>query len=112
MVLLLTVHDFIYCYLLQLGMKRSSSDGTMSSSNGVKRQKSQPQVADPSWPLDKQHADAIINFLIRLACQVCDYYYSISLLSLMTNRLTMHKVPLYLVHLPPLGRHYQRDVYH
>ena len=54
-------------------MKRSVSDGTVSissSSEGMKRQRSQPQVADPSWPLDKQHADAIINFLIRLACQV------------------------------------------
>ena len=55
-------------------MKRSASDGTLStcstSSDGTKRQRTQPQVSDPSWPLDKQHADAIINFLIRLACQV------------------------------------------
>lgn len=61
-------------------MKRSASDGTVGPGNGVgmaggggpelKRQRSQAQVADPTWPLDKQHADSIINFLIRLACQV------------------------------------------
>ena len=60
-------------------MKRSASDGTVSSASvtasngsleGIKRQRSQQQVADPTWPLDKQHADSIINFLIRLACQV------------------------------------------
>lgn len=54
-------------------MKRSASDGTVSgngSMEALKRQRSQPQVADPTWPLDKQHADSIINFLIRLACQV------------------------------------------
>ncbi len=73
-------------------MKRSSSDGTLQgggSSNGVKRQKSQPQVADPSWPLDKQHADAIINFLVRLACQV----------SLQPCTCTVHcTLPLYYEH--------------
>lgn len=57
-------------------MKRSASDGTVGGGangggpEGIKRQRSQPQVADPTWPLDKQHADSIINFLIRLACQV------------------------------------------
>ncbi|XP_019851030.1 PREDICTED: transformation/transcription domain-associated protein [Amphimedon queenslandica] len=61
-----------------LGLKRSGSDGTAGSGNGggggaeLKRQRSQAQVADPTWPLDKQHADSIINFLIRLACQVND----------------------------------------
>ena len=49
-----------------LGMKRSASDGTAES----KRQRTQTQVADPHWALEKQHADAVINFLIRLACQV------------------------------------------
>ena len=49
-----------------LGMKRSASDG----STDPKRQRTQTQVADPNWTLDKQHADAVINFLIRLACQV------------------------------------------
>ena len=58
-------------------MKRSASDGTVappsipsSSAMDTKRQRTQAQVADPNWTLDKQHADAIINFLIRLACQV------------------------------------------
>ena len=66
----------MYCCFLQLGLKRSGSDGTVGSGNGggggaeLKRQRSQAQVADPTWPLDKQHADSIINFLIRLACQV------------------------------------------
>ena len=65
--------------LSQLGMKRSASDGTVappaipaSSAMDTKRQRTQAQVADPNWTLDKQHADAIINFLIRLACQVVD----------------------------------------
>ena len=48
-------------------MKRSASDG---SSEPSKRPKTQQQVADPNWTLEKQHADAIINFLVRLACQV------------------------------------------
>ena len=50
-------------------MKRSASDG---SSEPSKRPKTQQQVADPNWTLEKQHADAIINFLVRLACQVGD----------------------------------------
>ena len=54
---------------LSLGMKRSASDG---SSEPSKRPKTQQQVADPNWTLEKQHADAIINFLVRLACQVND----------------------------------------
>ncbi len=54
-----------------LGMKRSASDGTAAAD---KRQRSQTQVADPNWALDKQHADAVINFLIRLACQVGGVY--------------------------------------
>lgn len=44
-----------------LSMKRTSSDG----STEPKRQRSQTQVADPKWVLDKQHADAVVNFLIR-----------------------------------------------
>ncbi len=51
-----------------IGMKRSASDGTASGDG--KRQRGPTQVADPNWALDKQHADAVINFLIRLACQV------------------------------------------
>lgn len=70
--------QLVYFIVFQLGMKRSASDSTVASSvsgngsteGGLKRQRSQPQVADPTWPLDKQHADSIINFLIRLACQV------------------------------------------
>lgn len=45
-----------------VGMKRSSSDGTMDSKQ---RQRVQAQVADPHWALEKQHVDSIINFLIR-----------------------------------------------
>ena len=44
-----------------LGMKRTASDG----STEPKRQRAQTQVADPTWALEKQHADAVINFLIR-----------------------------------------------
>ena len=44
-----------------LGMKRTASDGT----GEPKRQRAQTQVADPHWVLEKQHADAVINFLIR-----------------------------------------------
>ena len=57
-------------------MKRSVSDGTIAAAAATavggdsKRQRPQPQVADPTWPLDKQYADAVVNFLIRLACQV------------------------------------------
>jgi len=36
----------------------------------------QTQVADPSWMLDKQHADAVMNFLLRLACQVTTHHYN------------------------------------
>ena len=53
---------------ISLGMKRSASDGTAES----KRQRTQTQVADPNWALEKQHTDAVLNFLIRLACQVND----------------------------------------
>ncbi|XP_064401908.1 transformation/transcription domain-associated protein-like isoform X2 [Halichondria panicea] len=51
-----------------LGLKRTASDGTGDS----KKARTQTTVADPQWSLEKQHADAIINFLIRLACQVND----------------------------------------
>jgi hypothetical protein len=44
-----------------LSMKRTASDGT----GEPKRQRTQTQVADPNWVLEKQHADAVINFLIR-----------------------------------------------
>ena len=44
-----------------LGLKRTASDGT----GEPKRQRAQTQVADPNWVLEKQHADAVINFLIR-----------------------------------------------
>lgn len=44
-----------------LSMKRTASDGTAEP----KRQRAQTQVADPNWVLEKQHADAVINFLIR-----------------------------------------------
>ena len=44
-----------------LGLKRTASDGSAEP----KRQRAQTQVADPSWALEKQHADAVINFLIR-----------------------------------------------
>ena len=44
-----------------LGIKRTASDGSGDS----KRVRSQTSVADPHWSLEKQHADAIINFLIR-----------------------------------------------
>lgn len=54
--------------LTSLAMKRSASDGTAES----KRQRTQTQVADPNWALEKQHTDAVLNFLIRLACQVND----------------------------------------
>ena len=54
--------------LTTLAMKRSASDGTAES----KRQRTQTQVADPNWALEKQHTDAVLNFLIRLACQVND----------------------------------------
>ena len=44
-----------------VGMKRTASDGSAEP----KRQRAQTQVADPNWVLEKQHADAVINFLIR-----------------------------------------------
>ena len=44
-----------------LSMKRTASDGTTEP----KRQRTQTQVADPNWVLEKQHADAVVNFLIR-----------------------------------------------
>ncbi len=44
-----------------LGLKRTASDGTGDS----KKARTQTTVADPQWSLEKQHADAIINFLIR-----------------------------------------------
>ena len=56
-----------------LGMKRSASDG----STEPKRQRTQAQVADPNWILEKQHADAIINFLVRY--YTCAWYLLITL---------------------------------
>ena len=44
-----------------LGLKRTSSDGVGDG----KRARPQTTVADPQWSLEKQHADSIINFLIR-----------------------------------------------
>ena len=44
-----------------LGLKRTASDGSAEP----KRQRAQTQVADPTWALEKPHADAVINFLIR-----------------------------------------------
>ena len=49
-----------------LSLKRSASDGSAES----KRGRSQQTVSDPHWALDRQHSDAVINFLIRIACQV------------------------------------------
>ena len=50
-----------------LTLKRSASDGTTEAKRGLRAQ--QP-VSDPYWVLDRQHSDAVINFLIRIACQV------------------------------------------
>ena len=50
-----------------LSLKRSASDGSAESKRGTRAQ--QP-VSDPHWVLDRQHSDAVINFLIRIACQV------------------------------------------
>ena len=50
-----------------LSLKRSASDGSAESKRGTRGQ--QP-VSDPHWVLDRQHSDAVINFLIRIACQV------------------------------------------
>ena len=55
-----------------LSLKRSASDGSAESKRGSR---SQQTVSDPHWALDRQHSDAVINFLIRIACQVggvCD----------------------------------------
>ena len=50
-----------------LSLKRSASDGSAESKRGLR---SQQAVSDPHWVLDRQHSDAVINFLIRIACQV------------------------------------------
>lgn len=50
-----------------LSLKRSASDGSTESKRGSR---SQQTVSDPHWALDRQHSDAVINFLIRIACQV------------------------------------------
>ena len=50
-----------------LSLKRSASDGSAESKRGSR---SQQTVSDPHWALDRQHSDAVINFLIRIACQV------------------------------------------
>ena len=52
-----------------LGLKRTASDG----SGEPKRRGAQTQVADPTWALEKQHADAVINFLIRYVRLVANY---------------------------------------
>ncbi len=49
---------------VSLGLKRTPSDGTVAAGE-LKRQRTQAQVADPHWALEKQHVDSIINFLIR-----------------------------------------------
>ena len=50
-----------------LSLKRSASDGSAESKRGLR---SQQTVSDPHWALERQHSDAVINFLIRIACQV------------------------------------------
>ena len=99
-------------------MKRSASDSTVASSvsgngsteGGLKRQRSQPQVADPTWPLDKQHADSIINFLIRLACQVMATGGQSELLNVLLFSQMILKSLVFLVHLLHLVKHCLKDV--
>lgn len=49
------------------GSSPSTSVSTVAEANTV------ASTAEPgsTKPIDRQHADAVINFLLRLACQVC-----------------------------------------
>ena len=91
-----------------LSLKRSASDGLAESKRG---QRSQQAVSDPHWVLDRQHSDAVINFLIRISCQVgwCDVcvcvcealrYFNLSS-SLTHTHTHTHTHPHTLTHPPP-----------
>jgi transformation/transcription domain-associated protein len=60
----------------QLQTKRLSTDGVGGGAGGDPKRKfsggAQKQVCDATRPLDKTHCDAIVNYLLRLACQVSD----------------------------------------
>ena len=46
------------------------SDHPSSSLSDPKKQSSSAQGEGAVWVMEKQHVDAVINFLLRLACQV------------------------------------------
>lgn len=40
---------------------------------------------DVNKPIDQQYADSIINFLARLACQVCTHFFSFNFILLRSS---------------------------